>query len=71
MQTIKFFQDNPYTLIALYWIYSSLVTTMPSPLPTERWYSWLYNFLQAIAANLDRIGMKQSATEKKESQILK
>ena len=34
-----------------WWIFSSAVATMPEPLPMERWYKWMYNFLQRLAAN--------------------
>ena len=56
-QLILLIQQHPTSLtLASLWIYSALVTTMPQPLPNERWYGWIFNFLQAIAANLDKIG---------------
>lgn len=33
------------------WLLSAGVATMPEPLPMERWYGWLYRFLQFLTAN--------------------
>lgn len=34
-----------------WWIFSSAIATMPQPQPMERWYSWLFQFLQRVGAN--------------------
>lgn len=34
-----------------WWVFSSLIGTMPPPQPGERWYGWLYSFLQRVGAN--------------------
>jgi hypothetical protein len=44
---------------AAYWIFSALIQTMPTPQEGERWYGWLYNFSQALGANLKLIGQKR------------
>jgi hypothetical protein len=36
-----------------WWAFSTLARSMPAPEENERWYGWLYRFLQAIAANHD------------------
>lgn len=38
-----------------WWIFSALIQTMPPPQTMERWYGWLYNFAQAVGANLSLI----------------
>lgn len=34
-----------------WWIFSSLIGTMPAPREEERWYGWIYRFLQRVGAN--------------------
>jgi len=34
-----------------WWIFSTAIATMPTPDPMDRWYGWLYNFLQRLGAN--------------------
>ena len=48
-----------------WWIFSSAVGTMPKPLPMERWYGWMYLFLQLVAANHGL--RKAAANEQSES----
>ena len=36
---------------AFYWLFSTIVGTMPSPTQNERWYGWFYTILQTVAAN--------------------
>jgi hypothetical protein len=43
--------SGPAAGAAAWWIFSSLVQTMPPPEPMERWYGWFYNFLQRAGAN--------------------
>ena len=39
-----------------YWLYSAAVTTMPAPtLTSSTAYVWLFKFLHALAANLDKV----------------
>lgn len=51
--------DDGLAYAALLWIAQAFIGTMPQPQPMERWYGWAYGFLQAIAANLDRIKPKE------------
>lgn len=64
-QIYSFLQMHPLLIITCGWIFAAIVTTMPPPLPTERWYGWLYNAFQAIAANLDKVGNKTTAAARK------
>lgn len=64
-QLIQLVHQHPEIPFVTLWIFSALTTTMPVPLTTERWYGFLYNFLHAIAANLDKVGNKQTLAEKK------
>jgi hypothetical protein len=34
-----------------WWIFSSFVQSMPVPQANERWYGWLYLFMQRLGAN--------------------
>lgn len=59
-QLIQFLHQHPEVPVVALWMFSALVTTMPQPTVTERWYGWVYNFFQSIAANLDRVGKKSA-----------
>ena len=52
------FTDYPWLSAALLYVFSTAIHTMPTPLPTERWYGWLYNTLQALGANWSKFGQK-------------
>lgn len=42
----------PAISLALWWIFSSAIQTMPKPVPMGSiYYLWLYNLLQFIGAN--------------------
>lgn len=44
---------------AMWWMMSAAIRTMPLPAPTANvFYIWLYNFLQVVGANLDKIGKR-------------
>ena len=46
-------QHQPWSTVALYWIYSAAVSSMPDPAAnTNPGYTWLYRFLHTIAGNL-------------------
>jgi hypothetical protein len=60
----NFVKEYPWAPLAVYWGFSAIVDTMPVPLPSERWYGWLYNFMHTIAANLSRVGQKQTQEQK-------
>lgn len=47
--------------LGLAYAYSSVVQTMPAPLPTERWYGWLYNLAHVLGANWGLVGQKRQA----------
>ena len=56
------FRGDWIEVIIVYYIYSAAVQTMPKPLPMQRWYTWLYSFLQVLGANLKEVfGTKESA----------
>jgi len=42
-----------------WWLFSAAISTMPKPEPLERWYGWLYGFLQLAAANFDKMRGKK------------
>jgi hypothetical protein len=39
---------------AIWWFVSAAIDTMPEPQEGERWYSWAYRFLHAVAANISK-----------------
>jgi hypothetical protein len=43
------------------WIFSAFAHSLPAPAATfaNPWYTWIYNFTQALASNLSKIGEKQ------------
>jgi hypothetical protein len=51
----NFFSAHPFLLLAMGWTFSAAMSTMP-PLPNKAgfWQTWMYKFLQAIAANFNK-----------------
>ena len=46
-------QHQFWTAVALYWIYSAAVSSMPEPAPNRSpVYRWLYRFVHTLAGNL-------------------
>jgi hypothetical protein len=49
-------QHQFWTAVALYWIYSAAVSSMPDPTANANpGYTWLYRFLHTIAGNLTTV----------------
>lgn len=58
----NYIHAHPLALASVMWMFFALVSTLPKPLSTERWYQWIYNFLNAVAANLDKTGERYAST---------
>lgn len=58
--------DDVLTGGATFWLVSGLISTMPKPNENERWYGWLFNFAQFVAANWKTIGNKEIKEKEKE-----
>lgn len=59
MDLIHIFAEYPWLSAVCLWVFAVAIHTMPKPLATERWYGWFHDFLQAVGANIDRVGEKK------------
>lgn len=55
---LQLFTQYPWLSAVLLWIFATVIHTMPAPLPTERWYGWFYQVVQAVGANWVKFGQK-------------
>ena len=56
MTQIDLFMQHHWLAVFLsFAIFSNLVSTMPSPLPDERLYGWLFAFCHAMAQSIGRV----------------
>lgn len=56
---IDLFTQFPWLSAACLWVFAAAIHALPVPLPTERWYGALFNFFQALGANISKVGQKQ------------
>lgn len=58
--------------VAAFYAYSAAVQTMPRPRPDERWYGWIYGFLQIIGANIkDALNHRDSVVTTTSVKVIK
>ena len=43
-------------IIIIWYVFSAAVSALPSPLPNERWYQFVYIMLHGLAGSLARAG---------------
>ena len=43
-------------IIIIWYVFSAAVSALPSPLPNERWYQFVYVMLHGLAGSLARAG---------------
>lgn len=41
-------------VLAAYWLFSAIVTSMPKPPSGSFWYSWIYDALHIFAGNVSK-----------------
>lgn len=69
MNTIGDFSGHhPFVLLGSFWLFSNLVSTMPSP-KSGGWtdglgYGWLFNALHALSGTIGRVMAQYPATAK-------
>ena len=59
---------HPFVLLTIFWVFSNLVSTMPSP-KSGGWtdglgYAWAFNALHAFSGTIGRVLAQYPATQK-------
>ena len=55
MHPFPAYEHHPYEFIVAYFVFSNVVSALPTPLPNDRWYLFVFNLLHGIAGSLGRI----------------
>jgi hypothetical protein len=63
-----FASQHPFALLIGFWVFSNLVSTMPSP-KSGGWtdglgYAWLFNALHGLSGTIGRVLAQYPATQK-------
>lgn len=53
---MHYIHQHAIAILIGWYIFSAAVSSLPSPLPNERWYQFLYVMLHTLAGSLARAG---------------
>lgn len=69
-----FAQNHPFALLGIFWVFSNLVSTMPSP-KSGGWtdglgYAWIFNALHGLSGTIGRVLAQYPSTSKLTGQVV-